>query len=90
TLALSVIKFLMVPAAAFLVLSIVNMESNVEAVILIQSFMPAAIYSVVASVLFDLDTRLASNLFVLNSIAFLILVLPLLFIFRGYIFAGLL
>lgn len=90
TLALSVIKFIMIPAVTVLFLAIVNLENNVEAVILIQSFMPAAIYSVVASVLFDLDTRLTSNLFVLNSIIFLILVLPLLFIFRGYIFAGVL
>ncbi|HOO47708.1 MAG TPA: hypothetical protein PLM29_15865 [Deltaproteobacteria bacterium] len=88
TLALSVIKFLMIPAATFLVLAVVNLEAPVEAVILMQSFMPAAIYSVVASVLFDLDTGLASNLFVMNSILFLIVILPLLFVFRQYIFPG--
>ena len=89
TLALSVIKFILVPAATFIVLSAVNLDSKVEMVILVQSFMPAAIYSVVASVLFDLDTRLSSNLFVLNSIIFLVLVLPLLFIFRTGILTAL-
>ena len=88
TLALSAIKFIMVPAATFVVLSAVSLDSQVETVILVQSFMPAAIYSVVASVLFDLDTGLASNLFVLNSLVFLVLVLPLLFIFRSGILTG--
>ncbi|HHO77242.1 MAG TPA: hypothetical protein ENN05_12560 [Deltaproteobacteria bacterium] len=89
-LALSLIKFIMVPAATFFVLSFLKLEDNVKTVILIQAFMPAAIYSVVSSVLFDLDTRLASNLFVLNSLVFLMLVLPMLFIFRSIIFTGLL
>jgi len=88
TLALSVIKFIMIPAATIAVLSAVSLDSQVETVILVQSFMPAAIYSVVASVLFDLDTRLTSNMFVLNSLVFLVIVLPLLFIFRGGILAG--
>jgi len=88
TLALSAIKFVMVPAATFAVLSNIRLDSQVETVIFVQSFMPAAIYSVVASVLFDLDTRLTSNLFVLNSLVFLVLVLPLLFIFRVGILAA--
>lgn len=88
SLVISLIKFLLVPAVTFIVLTVVNLDRNIEAIILIQSFMPAAIYSVVAPVLFDLDTRLASNIFVLNSIIFLVLVLPLLFTFRGCIFAA--
>jgi hypothetical protein len=51
--------------------------------------MPAAIYSVVSSVLFDLDAGFASNLFVWNSLIFLAGILPALFIFRGF-FLGLL
>lgn len=82
---LFVIKFMIVPAAAAGILALVSLDPMVEGIIRIQSFMPAAIYSVVASVLFDLDTELSSNLFVINTLAFLILVLPLLFIFRGYI-----
>lgn len=87
-LALCMVKFVMVPAAAVVFLSLVSLERQVEAVILIESFMPAAIYSVVASVLFDLDRRLASNLFVLNTIFFLVVVLPLIFVFRGYMVPG--
>lgn len=82
---LSAIKFIAVPAAMAGILALVSLDQKVEGVIRIQSFMPAAIYSVVASVLFDLDTELSSNLFVINTLAFLILVLPLLFLFKGYI-----
>jgi len=84
---LALIKFVAVPAAAALCLSLLSLDPQVKAVILIQAFMPAAIYSVVASVLFGLDTKLASNLFAVNTLAFLFLVLPLLFVFRGYILA---
>lgn len=84
---LAVIKFLAVPAAAVFCLSLVSLDPRVKAVILIQSFMPAAIYSVAASVLFSLDTRLASNLFAVNTLVFLFLVLPLLFLGRGFILA---
>jgi predicted permease len=87
-IALCIIKFLMVPFFAFVILCAVSLDPHVEALILIQSFMSVAIYSVVASVLFGLDSRLASNLFVHNSIFFLVIILPLLFVFRGYIFGG--
>jgi malate permease and related proteins len=82
---LFIIKFIAVPAVAGAVLAFVNLDPKIEGIIRIQSFMPAAIYSVVASVLFDLDTELSSNLFVINTLVFLVLVLPLLFIFKGYI-----
>jgi len=81
--ALSFIKFLAVPAITVGVLAMVTLDPKVEAVIIIQSFMPAAIYSVIASVLFDLDESLASNLFVINTLFFLLFVLPLLFVFKG-------
>jgi predicted permease len=84
---LASIKFLAVPAAAVLCLSLTPLDPELKTVIAIQSFMPAAIYSVAASVLFGLDTRLASNLFAVNTLVFLFLVLPLLFLGRGYILA---
>ncbi|HQG32892.1 MAG TPA: AEC family transporter [Deltaproteobacteria bacterium] len=83
--ALFAIKFVAVPAAMVCILAFVSLDPKVEGVIRIQSFMPAAIYSVIASVLFDLDTKLSSDLFVINTVAFLIFVLPLLFLFKGYI-----
>ena len=83
--ALAMIRFLLVPFVTLLVLKIVHLSPQVETVILVQSFMPAAIYSVVASVLFDLDAGFASNLFVWNSGVFLAGILPVLFIFRNFL-----
>ncbi len=80
---LSLIRFLILPVITLGALAMVNLGEHVEAVITIQSFMPVAVYSVVASVLFDLDKELASNLFVFNTLFFLLLVLPLLFVFKG-------
>jgi predicted permease len=85
-IALCLIKFLMIPFLAFTALQILHPDPSVGAVILIQSFMPAAIYSVVASVLFDLDPGFSSNLFVWNTLVFLTGVLPVLFVFRNIIF----
>lgn len=84
-ISLSLIKFLMVPALTAAVLGLLEIDREIESVIRLESFMPAAIYSVVASVLFQLDTKLTSNLFVVNTLAFIFLVLPLLFVFKGYI-----
>ncbi len=85
-LMLCAIKFFFVPAAVAGVLAFIDLGHGIESVILIQSFMPAAIYSVLSSVLFNLDTKLSTNLFVVNTLVFLILVLPLLFLFKAYIF----
>lgn len=80
--ALAGIKFILVPAFACLGLTMIHLDPAIETVILLQAFMPAAIYSVVASVLFDLDGGLASNMFVWNTLIFLAGVLPVLFLFR--------
>lgn len=82
-LGLAVIKFFILPAAAWATLQFVHLDPAIEMVILIQSFMPAAIYSVVTSILYDLDTRLASGLFVANTLLFIIIVLPAVFMVRG-------
>ena len=80
---LAVSKFVLIPFIAFLLLSVTGISGDIKTIIIIQSFMPAAIYSVVASVLFNLDTRLASSLFFVNTIIFIVIVLPLLFAFYG-------
>lgn len=82
---LALIKFLVLPLLTFLVLRAVPLAPAVKEVIFIQSFMPAAIYSVVSSVLFDLDARLASGMFVFNTILFLLVILPLSFFLRGFL-----
>ncbi len=84
-ISLSLIKFLVVPLLTAAALALLDIDRQIEAVIRLESFMPAAIYSVVASVLFDLDTKLTTNLFVVNTLVFIFLVLPLLFMFKGYI-----
>lgn len=73
---LAAIKFIIVPAVAAAVLSVVPIEQSMKAVILLQSCMPAAVYSVVTAVLFGLDAGLASSLFVVNTAVFLGAVLP--------------
>ncbi|MCP4131988.1 MAG: hypothetical protein GY754_13505 [bacterium] len=78
-LLLAAIKFLILPVITYLLLRIVNLDKDVEQVILIESCMPAAVYSVVSSILYDLDSPLASGLFVANTILFIFLVLPVLF-----------
>jgi len=80
---LGLIKFIMLPAATWLVLQMLPIDREVARVIQIQSCMPAAIYSVVTSVLFELDARLASSLFVVNTVLFLVTALPFLFLLRA-------
>ena len=75
-LCLAAIKFAVVPLCAAGILGFVPIAQNMKAVILLQSCMPAAVYSVVTAVLFGLDAGLASSLFVVNTAVFLGLVLP--------------
>ena len=79
---MAAIKFALVPAAAFALTLVLPLDTASLKVIQIEAFMPAATYSVVTSVIFKLDARLASGLFIVNTAAFMLLVLPLLvFIF---------
>ena len=80
--ALAAVRFLVVPALACLLLLVLPMGGDIKAVIRIQAFMPAAIYSVVTSVLFDLDSRLASSLFVVNTLLFILIVAPAMVLLR--------
>lgn len=83
--ALFSIKFVAVPSLCAVVLACVHLDPAIETVILIQSFMPAAIYSVVAAVLFDLEAEFASTLFVVSTAAFIVLVLPVLWFAGGFL-----
>ena len=77
---LGLTKFVLLPLLTLLMLNIFPVSRNMKTVILLESCMPAAIYSVVAAILFDLDPEAASSMFVINTIVFLIIVLPLLFL----------
>ncbi len=82
-LLIALTKFLILPALVFLILRFTGLNQEVKTVIFVQSFMPAAVYSVVTSILFELDSRLASSLFFINTIIFLLFVLPILLFYRG-------
>ncbi len=79
---MAAVKFLLAPAVAIILAQLLPLEEPARAVIILQGFMPVAIYSVVASVLFSLDARRASSLLVLNTLVFLTTVLPVLFLCR--------
>ncbi len=72
----TLLKFCLVPLATWGALSLLSLPQDIRSVILIQSFMPAAIYSVITAVLFDLDTGLASGIFVTNTVFFILIVVP--------------
>lgn len=76
---LALIKFIIVPACAWLVLRYIGLDPLMQQVILVQACMSAAIYSVITALLFDLEERLASALFVVNTVACLVFVVPVLF-----------
>jgi predicted permease len=78
-------KFVILPAIIFIILDFAPISDMTKMIIKIESFMPAAIYSVITAILFDLNPRKASNLFVVNSLLFIFFVLPLLFYFRDFL-----
>lgn len=84
--ALSIVKFALIPAAAVIILHFTGLPREIKTVIALQSFMPAAIFSVLASILFGLDTRLASGFFVTSTVLFILAVLPLLMLFLPTLF----
>jgi len=83
---LSGIKFLLLPLLTFIIVQFIDLNPDVRSVILIESFMPAAVYSVVVAILFDLDSRLASGMFVTSTVLFIFVVLPFLFLLKGILF----
>jgi len=76
---LILVKFMISPLVAFVLTWILPIDPSMQAVMLIESFMPVAILSVVVAIIFDLDTRMASHLFVWNTILFLLFVFPLIY-----------
>ncbi len=80
---LSAIKFFLVPLTAIAATSLFGIGHAVRGVIILESFMPAAVYSVITAVVFDLDNEMASVLFLLNTAIFLALIMPLILAFGG-------
>lgn len=76
-------RFITSPLLALLMLAVFGLDrSELSAkVVLTLGFMPAAVYTVFIANMFDLNAKLASAMFVVNTAIFLIVVLPILFIF---------
>jgi hypothetical protein len=77
---LALVKFLALPLLAALFLQIIPLPHEYKRVILIESMMPAAVYSVITSILFRLNRSMASSLFLVNTALFLVIVIPLYFL----------
>lgn len=73
------IKFIVVPLFAILFLNFLSFNTIAKKVVLIQAIMPSAIYSIVISTLFELDSQFAAMLFVTSNLFFLIVVFPFLY-----------
>ncbi|MCG8336445.1 MAG: hypothetical protein MJE63_18205 [Proteobacteria bacterium] len=85
-LTLALQKFMILPALAFGITYFLPIGDDLKLIIKIESFMPVAVYAVVSSIMFDLDSRRASGLFVVNTLIFVILVFPVLFFMRARLF----
>ena len=78
---LAVVKFAVAPAAVFVMLSAVAaspwpLDPLAASVVQIQATMPTAIVMVMIANLFNLDARMASNLWVCNTVLFVLIPLP--------------
>lgn len=74
------VKFIIAPLVSLVVVVLLGFRARElpGAVAVIQGFMPTAVNSVLIGNLFGLNTRMASALFVVNTVIFLVLVLPIL------------
>lgn len=86
--AAGLIKFVLMPAVGAALLGVLMLaghplSSPAWKVVLVQASTPAAIYSVIISNLFDLDDRLASLVFVVNTASYLVLILPIIVLLLG-------
>jgi hypothetical protein len=85
-LLLAVQKFILLPILAFAVIHFLPIADELKLIIKIESLMPVAIYAVISSIIFNLDSRKATSMFVINSLIFIFLVFPLLFFTRWILY----
>jgi predicted permease len=77
-ISLAIIKFIIVPMFMFLLLLLPQLSQDIKTVVQLQAFMPAAIYSVITSILFNLDKEMATSMFVVNTVVFSGVIMPVL------------
>ncbi|WP_432797309.1 AEC family transporter [Poriferisphaera sp. WC338] len=78
---LAAMKFLFIPVLAWGMLQAINTtalktDDLFNSVIIIESFMPTALMTVMMANMFHLDTRLASSAWLINTVLFLVIPLP--------------
>lgn len=81
-------KFAGIPLLAVVILAAMNLTHMPLAalgqrVVVVEAFMPMAIQSVMIANLFHLDGRMASTLWLVNTVLFVLLPLPVLVIWLG-------
>lgn len=74
-------KYLFIPAITFAMLALVDltpwpMDPVARKVVIVEAFMPTAIWTVMLANMFHLDVRLASAAWLWNTIAFMLIPLP--------------
>jgi len=82
------IRFIAVPLLAWVCLSFIDrlgagLPEVKREVIMLEAFMPCAIFSVMTANLFNLDSRLASSAWFWNTVAFAVLIVPTLYLAFG-------
>jgi predicted permease len=82
---LAAVKFILAPAVAFLLITLLAMagqrlEGLVQNVIMVLAATPSAVLMVTMSNVFDLDGPLASALWVVTTAVFVLIVVPVLFL----------
>lgn len=71
-------KFLVTPAIGMALCAALGVQGLPRQVILLESFMPTAVFSTVVATLFNLDVDLTNSAFLVSTLAFLALILPVL------------
>ncbi|MCG8571784.1 MAG: hypothetical protein MJB14_16735, partial [Spirochaetes bacterium] len=74
------LKFFLLPIITYCLLYFIPISPFIKKIIFIHSTVPTGVYSVLIASLFDLDLPLASSVFIVNTLAYLIFILPILFI----------
>ncbi|MGA1979294.1 MAG: AEC family transporter [Sedimentisphaerales bacterium] len=81
---IAAVKFILTPAVALLIIALLtltgqDLDSLVKKVIIVLSTAPSAVLMVTMSNVFDLDSPLASALWVVTTVIFVVIVVPVLF-----------
>lgn len=75
------IKFILTPLVSLAVIWVFGFTGLDRNVVLLLSFMPSALFAIYLSSFFDLDIDLANSMYVVTTLGFFVIVLPLLLVF---------